>query len=61
MLTLDEIRRRLQDRRPGRVAEACGLHINTILAIRDNKDANPTYRVIKALSDYLEGLLHDKA
>lgn len=60
MLTLDEIRRLLQDRRPGMVAEACGVHINTVLAIRDNPQANPTYKVLKALSDYLVGIGHDQ-
>jgi hypothetical protein len=54
MLTLQEIQKQLQDRRPGLVADATGLHINTVTGIRDNADANPTYKVMKALSDYLE-------
>lgn len=37
-----------------RVAEATGLHYNTIREIRDNPDANPTHRVLAALSEYLE-------
>lgn len=37
------------------VAEATGLHYNTIKAVRDNEGANPSYKVLKALSDYLEG------
>jgi hypothetical protein len=37
------------------VAEATGLHYNTIRGVRDNEDANPSYKVLKALSDYLEG------
>lgn len=53
MLTLDQIRAALRDRRLAKVAEATGLHYNTIREIRDNPDANPTYKVIKALSDYL--------
>lgn len=53
MLTLDQIRKALQDRRLAKVAESTGLHYNTIRAVRDNPDANPTYKVLKALSDYL--------
>ena len=53
MLTLEQIRESLRDRMPARVAEATGLHYNTIREVRDNPDANPTYKVLKALSDYL--------
>ena len=60
MLTLDQIRAALRDRRLSKVAEATGLHYNTIREVRDNPDANPTYKVIKALSDYLEGRNNDK-
>jgi hypothetical protein len=38
------------------VAEATKIHYNTIRSIRDNRVANPSYRVLKALSNYLEGL-----
>jgi hypothetical protein len=37
------------------VAEATKIHYNTIRGIRDNHVANPSYRVLKALSNYLEG------
>lgn len=53
MLTLDQIREALRDRRLTKVAEATGLHYNTLREVRDNPNANPTYKVIKALSDYL--------
>ncbi len=43
----------MRDRMPAKVAEATGLHYNTIREVRDNPDANPTYKVLKALSDYL--------
>lgn len=55
MLTLEEIKKALQDRRPGVVAEATGLHYNTVRDVRDNPETNPTYKVLLALSDYLEG------
>ena len=53
MLTLDEIRERLRDRRLPVVSEATGVHSNTIRIIRDNPWANPTYQVMVKLSDYL--------
>jgi transcriptional regulator with XRE-family HTH domain len=54
MLTLDEIAVALRDRRMDIVAEATGLHRSTIARIKTGK-ANPTYDVMKALSDYLMG------
>jgi hypothetical protein len=54
MMQLETIRKQLKDLRPARVAEATGLHFNTIREIRDNPNANPTHRALKALSDYLE-------
>lgn len=54
MMTLLQIRNALADRMPMRVAEATGLHYNTIREIRDNPDANPTYKVLVAISEYLE-------
>lgn len=53
MMTLEQIRQALADRRPSLVAEATGLHYNTVREVRDNPNANPTYKVLKALSDYL--------
>ena len=55
MLTLKEIRERLQDRRPEMVAQGTGLHYNTIRGIRDNPDVNPKYRTVEILSEYLGG------
>jgi hypothetical protein len=55
MLTLEQIKLALTDRRLGVIAEATGLHYNTLRDIRDNPDSNPSYRVLKALSDYIEG------
>ncbi len=54
MLTPNDIQEALQDRRLDKVSEATGVHYNTIRAIRDNPNSNPTWRVLKALSDYLE-------
>lgn len=54
MLTLQEIRHRLEDRKVKSVADATGLHYNTVRDIRDRDDANPTYRAVYALSRYFE-------
>ena len=55
MLEPDMIRKKLADRRLSLVAEATGLHVNTISNVRDGKIDNPTYYVLRKLSDYLEG------
>lgn len=55
MLTLEQIRQGLADRRPGMVASATGTHVTTVIAIRDGKNTNPTLKIMQALSDYLEG------
>jgi hypothetical protein len=54
MLTLQQIREALRDRAIFKVARATGLHPNTIREVRDNPAANPTHRVLLALSSYLE-------
>lgn len=54
MLTIEEIRSRLRDRKIRHISRATGLHENTIRDVRDNPYANPTQRTLKALSDYLE-------
>ena len=59
MMTLEQIRRELSDRMPSKVAEATGLHYNTIREIRDNPEANPTYKVLVALSNYFEDRSND--
>lgn len=55
MLTLEQIRKELIDLRPTMVSEATGIHYNTLRQVRDNPSCNPTYKIVKALSDYLEG------
>lgn len=59
MLTLEQIKEGLQDRRPGMVSDATGLSYPTIQSIRDGKNINPTMNVVKLLSDYLEGVMKD--
>jgi transcriptional regulator with XRE-family HTH domain len=55
MLTLDQIKRKLEDRRIDIVAERTGIHRNTIARIKSGQQANPTYHILQRLSAYLEG------
>jgi hypothetical protein len=52
-MTLEDIRAALRDRKISVVARATAIHPNTIRSIVKDPEANPTHRVIKALSDYL--------
>lgn len=52
MLTLGQIVALLADRKLDVVAAKSGVHRNTLAAIRDGRNANPTLRTIEALSDY---------
>jgi hypothetical protein len=54
-MTLEQIRSALADRKVAVVARATKIHPNTIRSIIKDPAANPTHRVIKALSDYLSG------
>ena len=54
MLTVSEIKTRLKDRRIAVVAQATGLHENTIRDITSGRNDNPKIKVVEALSDYLE-------
>lgn len=56
MLTLDEIRRLLSDRRLDIVSSATGVHRNTLAAIRDGKNDNPTLKTLQSLSNYFTAL-----
>lgn len=54
MMTLDEIRHAMRDRRLDILSDATGISRQTLHEIRSNPDANPRYETLKALSDYLE-------
>ena len=55
MLTLEEIKGKLADRRLDAVALATGLHVNSIARIRDGRNLNPKHSTLAALSAYFEG------
>jgi DNA-binding response OmpR family regulator len=52
-MTLEQIRAALADRKVSVVSRATQVHPNTIRNILKDSAANPTHRVVKALSDYL--------
>jgi hypothetical protein len=57
MLTLEEIRGKLADRRLSVVAASIQVHPETLRRIL--KGQTPSYETIKALSDYLEGKIQE--
>jgi len=52
MMDLDSIVGALKGKRLDVVEDATGIHRNTLTGLRDGWNKNPTYRVVKALSDY---------
>lgn len=52
MLTLEQIRERMRDRKVTVVADAIGVHANTVYRAL-NADGKPSYETVKLLSDYL--------
>jgi len=53
MIDLDNIKRKLADRRLDIVSTATGIHRSTLARIRDGKNA-PTYYILEKLSAYFE-------
>lgn len=53
-MTLDEIRRQLEDRNIQAVARATGIHPNAIYRIMRGK-SRPLYETVEKLRKYLEG------
>jgi len=56
MLTIEEIREKLQDKNLEAVARRTGLSRQTLSNIRNDKVIAPSYKTIKIISDYLEGV-----
>jgi len=55
MLTVEQIKKRLEHSNLKAVATATGVHFNTVY--RFVKDGSqPSYKTVKALSDYLESM-----
>jgi len=58
IMTIEEVRRALQDRRLVVVAHETNLSYPTVKAIADGK-GSPKYETVKLLSDYLRGIKRD--
>jgi transcriptional regulator with XRE-family HTH domain len=54
MMALAHIRWCLEDRKLDVVSAKTGVHRNTLSAIRDGRNENPTLRTLEALSEYFE-------
>lgn len=54
MMSLDEIRKKLEDRNLPVVAARTGISYRTVLNIKIGKNQNPSHHVMKTLSAYLE-------
>lgn len=53
MMTLEEVREKLHDRKLTAVADATGLHYQTVYRVAKSIDKSVSYDVVKKLSDYL--------
>ena len=58
---VDKIASELTKMRLSKVAEDTGIHENTLRKIMLGKTENPTWRVVKALADYLKVDLCERA
>lgn len=54
ILTIEQVKQKLVDRRLEVVAIATGLHYNTLLYIRDGKQTNVKYETLVKLSAYFD-------
>jgi DNA-binding Xre family transcriptional regulator len=59
MLILEEVRKRLSDRKVTTVAEATGLSYDTVWRVQRGDYTRVSYDTVKALSDYLEAKGND--
>ncbi len=55
MLTIEQIKSRLEYMNISKVAEGAGLHPNSVYRIANSKSDRPSHETIKKLSDFLEG------
>lgn len=55
MLTLDEVRKKLQDRNLAEVARRTAIGYVNLHRIKTGKNENPSYQTMLTLSNYLEG------
>jgi|LakMenEpi03Aug12_release.lakeMendotaPanAssembly.Ray.scaffolds.fasta_scaffold1730618_2 predicted transcriptional regulator len=56
MLTIEEIRKKLEDRNLKLVSERSGVPYQVVLRVANGTNTNPAYNTTKAISDYLESI-----
>lgn len=59
MLNLENIRKLLEDRNLREVSRRTGVGYNNLYAIANGSRTNPSYLVLKSLSDYLESKVQE--
>lgn len=52
IMELEEVRRRLRDRKIYVVSEATGLHFHTLRRLRDGDTKKPSYDTVRRVSEY---------
>lgn len=60
MMTLDQVRDMLKDRKLRLVAQGAGLSYGTVRRVAAGDDKAISYQVVKKLSDYLEGRIQEQ-
>ena len=60
VMDVTELREALQDRKLNVLAEATGVHVNTLSELKNGRATNPKLSTLKALSDYFNGTRYGK-
>ena len=55
-MNIEQIRRALQSLNLSRVSRDTGVSLTTLLAIKNNAEANPTLRTLQSLERYIKAL-----
>lgn len=55
LLSLQDIRRKLQDRRLSVIARAVNIRHGTLIDIREGRTSNPSYDTVYRLCEYFSG------
>lgn len=59
-MTLDDVRAALSKLNLAQVSRDTGIHHNTLVRIKNNENANPSYVVVSILMDYISSGLRSR-
>lgn len=59
MMTIDEIKAALEDRKLSVVAEKTGLHYNVLYSLVSGRVKSPSYETVRRIQKYLDGARTD--